>query len=98
MEFSELIRGRYSARAYQSRPIPDDVFQRVLEAFVLAPTAANRQPMGLIVIKTAGREQELKRIYNPDWFASQPPLKSAPVLSLVRPGTAVTARTMPTWM
>lgn len=74
MEFSELIRKRYSVRAYQKRPIPEDVLQRVLEAFVLAPTAANRQPIGLIVIKTAGREQELKRIYNPDWFASQPPL------------------------
>ena len=74
MEFSELIQKRYSVRAYQNRPIVDDVLQRVLEAFALAPTAANRQPLGLIVIKTAGRAEELKRIYSPDWFAVQPPV------------------------
>ena len=73
MEFTDLIRERYSVRAYQTREVSDDVLQRVLDAFVLAPTAANRQPFGLVVIRTAGREQELRRIYGNDWFASQPP-------------------------
>jgi len=74
VEFAELIRQRYSVRAYHGREIPEDVLRRVLEAFVVAPTAANRQPFGLIVIHTAGREGELRRIYKPDWFASQPPI------------------------
>ncbi len=74
MEFQELIRQRYSCRAYQSRDVPEEIVQRVLEAFVLAPTAANRQSMGLIVIHTAGRELELRRIYKADWFAAQPPV------------------------
>ena len=85
MDFSELIRQRYSVRAYQAREIEEDVLQRVLEAFVLAPTAANRQPLGLVVIHTAGREQELGRIYKPEWFASQAPIV---VCVCTRPGKA----------
>jgi len=44
----------------------------VLEAARLAPTAANRQPFQIIVIHTVGREAELKRIYNKDWFVQAP--------------------------
>jgi len=74
MEFNELIRTRYSVRAYQSREIDAATLERVLEAFRLAPTAANRQALGLVVAETAGREAELRRVYNTDWFAAQPPL------------------------
>ncbi|TEU09915.1 MAG: nitroreductase [Anaerolineales bacterium] len=74
MDFAEVIRRRYSVRAYQRRAIEEDVLQRVLEAFVLAPTAANRQAFGLVVIPTAGRERELARIYGRDWFAAQAPI------------------------
>jgi len=72
MEFSELIRTRYSVRAYKPDPVEDDVLHQVLEAARLAPTAANRQPFQLIVIPTAGREAELRRIYNRDWFVQAP--------------------------
>jgi len=74
VEFGQVIRARYSVRAYQNREVPDQVLQRVIEAFVLAPTAANRQALGLVVIRTQGREDDLRRIYKADWFASQPPL------------------------
>ena len=74
MDLQQLIRARYSVRQYQSRPIPGDSLQRILEAFVLAPTAANRQPFGLVLVETQGREEALRRIYRPDWFAKQPPL------------------------
>ena len=73
MEFSTLIEKRYSARAYKPDPVEDDKLQQVLQAARLAPTAANRQPFQLIVIHTAGREAELRRIYGRDWFV-QPPL------------------------
>jgi len=72
MSFSELARTRYSVRAYKPDPVPEEVLQQVLEAARLAPTAANRQPFRLIVIRTAGREDELKRIYNRDWFVQAP--------------------------
>jgi len=73
MEFRELIEKRYSVRAYKPDPVEDEKLQRVLEAARLAPTAANRQPFQLIVIHTADREEELKRIYGRDWFV-QPPV------------------------
>ena len=38
---------------------------QILGAALLAPTAANRQPFRLIVLRTAGREEELRRI-SPD--------------------------------
>ena len=72
MEFSELIRKRYSVRAYQSKPVEQEKLDAILEAAMLAPTAANRQPFQLLVIHTQGREQELKRIYRRDWFVEAP--------------------------
>ena len=73
MEFLELIKKRYSVRAYSAKPVEDAKLQAVLEAANLAPTAANRQPFQIIVINTKGREEELKRIYGRDWFV-QPPI------------------------
>lgn len=74
VEYAEVIRSRYSARSYRAVEVPEDVLQRVLEAFVLAPTAANRQALGLVVVRTDGREDDLRRIYRADWFAKEPPL------------------------
>jgi len=72
MEFSRLIRERYSARAYLDKPVEEEKLRRVLEAAVLAPTAANWQAFRLIIISTAGRKEQLKKIYSRDWF-TQPP-------------------------
>ena len=73
MNFNELIQKRYSVRSYKSDCVEEEKLQQVLEAARLAPTAANRQPFQFIVIHTKGKEAELKRIYEPDWF-TQPPL------------------------
>ncbi|MCP4537285.1 MAG: nitroreductase [Chloroflexi bacterium] len=72
MKFSELIEKRYSVRAYKPDSVEEAKLQQVLEAACIAPTAANRQPFQLIVIYTAGREAELKRIYGRDWFTQAP--------------------------
>jgi len=72
MDFFELIRKRYSVRAYKPDPVEDETLQQILEAARLAPTAANRQPFQIVVLKTAGREAELRRIYARDWFAQAP--------------------------
>jgi nitroreductase len=72
MEFSTLMQQRYSVRAYKPDPIEPDKLQQVLEAARLAPTAANKQPFKIIVMQTKGREAELLRIYNKDWFVQAP--------------------------
>ena len=72
MEFSELIKQRYSVRAYKSVPVEKEKLDLVLEAARLALTAANRQPFQLVVIHTKGREIELRRIYHREWILQAP--------------------------
>jgi nitroreductase len=72
MSFQELVRARYSVRAYDPTPVEDDALTRILEAVRLAPTAANRQAFRVVVIPTKGQESELRRIYGRDWFVQAP--------------------------
>ena len=72
MEFSQLIQARYSVRGYKPDPVEDEKLHLVLEAARRAPTAANMQPFQLIVIHTEGRQAELRRIYDRDWFVQAP--------------------------
>jgi nitroreductase len=72
MDFCELINKRYSVRAYKPDAVEEEKLQQVLEAARLAPTAANRQPFQLILLPTAGRKPELRRIYNREWFVQAP--------------------------
>ena len=72
MEYSELIAARYSVRAYGPNPVEDSKLQTILDAARLAPTAANRQPIQLVVVHTAGREEEIEKIYHRPWFVQAP--------------------------
>lgn len=72
MEYFELIAARYSVRAYRPDLVEDEKLQAVLNAARLAPTAANRQPIQLIVMHTAGREEEIGKIYRRPWFVQAP--------------------------
>jgi nitroreductase len=73
MDFQELIRKRYSCRQYAADPLKEDHLNKILEAARLAPTAANRQPFRIIIIRTENNQEELLGIYPRDWFV-QPPL------------------------
>lgn len=87
MNYFELIESRYSVRSYSSKPVEEDKLQKILEAAVLAPTAANRQAFKLVVLRTNGREEELKKIYGRDWFVKAPVIigvYSAPQKNWVR--------------
>jgi len=72
MEFIQLIKNRYSVRAFKPDLIDDDSLEYILGASCLAPTAANRQPFQLIVIHTNGRQEELRKIYDKPWFTQAP--------------------------
>ena len=72
MEYTDLIAARHSVRAYRPDPVEDEKLQAVLDAARLAPTAANRQPFQLIVMHTAGRAQEIGKIYRRAWFVQAP--------------------------
>jgi nitroreductase len=72
MSFRDLVRARYSVRAYDQAPVEEGALTRILEAVRLAPTAANRQAFRVVVIRTGGQENELRRIYDRDWFVGAP--------------------------
>ena len=72
MDFQTLIRHRYSVRAYRPHPVPEDKLALVLEAARWAPTAANRQPFQLYVIKTEAYRDALLEIYDRNWFVQAP--------------------------
>ncbi|MFC2045962.1 nitroreductase family protein [Chloroflexota bacterium] len=77
MQFTEIIKSRYSVRAYKPDPVDEHVLNQVLEAARWAPTANNRQPLQLIVIRTKGREAELRRVCDRPWFVQAPLIISA---------------------
>jgi nitroreductase len=72
MDVFEAIEKRYSVRGYKPDPVEAEKLQRVLEAARRAPTAANRQPFRMIVAYTAGREEELARVYGRGWLTQAP--------------------------
>jgi len=72
MEILDLMEHRFSVRAYKPDPVEDEKLRLILEAAILAPTAANRQPFRLILVQTKGRKDELRRIYDKDWFVQAP--------------------------
>ncbi|MCR4666752.1 MAG: nitroreductase family protein [Desulfovibrio sp.] len=52
MEFSDVIKQRYSVRRYSERPVEETKLEAVLEAGRLAPTACNNQPQKIYVLKS----------------------------------------------
>jgi nitroreductase len=72
MNFQELLKHRYSVRDYKPDGVDPELLNQVLVAAQFAPTAANRQPFKLIVIQTAGKEEELQKIYDREWFSAAP--------------------------
>ncbi len=72
MPFVDLISSRGSIRDYKPDPVEPEKLNLLFEAVRLAPSAANRQPYKLYLIATEGRKDELRRVYNSDWFV-QPP-------------------------
>lgn len=72
MNFEDLILKRYSCRHYSDQPVEDRLLAKVLEAARLAPTAANRQPFQIILIRTKNQAEDLLNIYPKDWFVQSP--------------------------
>ncbi len=72
MEFLELVKKRYSVRAYKPDPVEDDKLEQVLQAARLAPTAANQQPFQIVVLHTEGRQSELSSMYGGSWLVQAP--------------------------
>ena len=75
MEFEQVLKGRFSVRKFQDRPIEDEKLSRIIKAGLIAPTACNNQPQRFYVLKSK-EALELAKELTPYTFG-------APVLILV---------------
>ncbi len=51
MSFMEIAKKRYSVRKYANRAVESEKLEKIIEAAHVAPTAANLQPVRLIVVQ-----------------------------------------------
>jgi nitroreductase len=66
MEFADVVRSRQMVRAFEPRPVPVDVLDRVLDLARRVPAAGNTQGLDLVVLE--GPEQTARY-----WDATLPP-------------------------
>jgi nitroreductase len=72
MEFFDVIRNRYSVRGYKRDKVETEKLNKILEAATIAPTGVNFQAFKIFVIDTEKNKEDLKKIYNQDWFVEAP--------------------------
>lgn len=60
MEYSRLIKERYSVRKFSASPVEESAVAKILEAARVAPTAVNKQPWRILVIRDASGMAKLK--------------------------------------
>jgi nitroreductase len=51
MDFKEVLNRRYSVRSFEGRPVENDKIEAILEAGRVAPTAGNKQPQRIVVVR-----------------------------------------------
>lgn len=61
MDYDDIIFTRFSVRKYSDRPVEQDKLSRILEAGRIAPTAGNRQPQRIVVIKSQAAHAKIKQ-------------------------------------
>lgn len=66
MSLLETAKRRYSVRSYSDRAIEEEKLEKILEAAHVAPTAANLQPVKLLVVRSKeglGKIEKAANIY-----------------------------------
>jgi len=79
MNVYEAINKRRSVRAYQDKPIPENILTKILDAARIAPSAKNRQQFKLIVVKDSQTRKKLVEAANNQQFVGEAPVVIAAV-------------------
>ena len=74
----DLLLTRRSIRRFKPDPVPDEVIRKVLDIARYAPSAANRQPWDVVVIKDRPKIEELSKLHR-----GAAPLANAPVALVI---------------
>lgn len=72
MNLSDIIKNRYSVRAYKDTKIEKELLFEILEAGRLAPSAVNFQPWHFIVVQNKEVLTQLYKCYDRSWFRTAP--------------------------
>lgn len=72
MDFTEVVKSRFSVRGYENKPVEAEKLQAILEAARIAPTASNRQAFKILVLDTMANREKLQKIYSREWFTEAP--------------------------
>ena len=62
MTFLELAKERYSVRKYKDQPVEQEKIDMILEASKVAPTACNKQPQKIYVVKSEEMKAKLASV------------------------------------
>ena len=74
MDVFEAIAARRSIRAFDDKPLNDDVLERILEAARLAPSGNNRQPWRYVVVGDEQMRKKLARASADQMFVAEAPV------------------------
>ncbi len=74
MSVFDVMKSRRSIRKYQSKPIPDDLLTKVLEAARVAPSGKNFQPWKFIIVKDQKKRKKLAVASRNQSFVAQAPV------------------------
>jgi len=64
MNFLELAKSRCTTRGFDGTPITEDNLAYILEAARVAPTACNRQPQRILVVRNPENLVKVNKAYN----------------------------------
>ncbi|MFW5913317.1 MAG: nitroreductase family protein [Candidatus Hadarchaeota archaeon] len=74
MNLLDLIKKRRSVRSFKSKEIPDKDLKKILEAARWAPSAGNKQPLEIVVIKSEKKRTQLTKAALNQKFLKEPPV------------------------
>ncbi|MBQ3877122.1 MAG: nitroreductase family protein [Prevotella sp.] len=80
MDFLELVKSRYSCRAYKSLGVEREKLDYILECVRFAPSAVNKQPWRFHIVSEEEDKARLQQCYNRDWFKTAPMYVIATIL------------------
>lgn len=71
--FGEIAAARHSVRGYSHESVSEDDLKYILECAVAAPSACNRQPWHIVVVRSEEGRQAVQRSYpGREWFITAP--------------------------
>lgn len=74
MNVDEAVRTILAVRAYQDRPVPDEVVRQILEAGRLTASAANKQPWHFVVVRDPATLRQLGALSPSGPYVADAPL------------------------